>query len=392
MKYHRQIIFTVALIATFPTFAVGSFTLETLHSFAGGADGAVPDGTLLLHEGKLFGTTTAGGLSDAGTIYVVDPESGIETVVFAFSGSDGSFPNAALVFHRGSFYGTAAYGGTNNIGVVFKLNPDTAVQTVIYDFTSSVGEFPYSSLVSSCGDLYGTTGNGGDISQNGGYGLGAVFEVDEANDSVTLLEALELTTGIGPRGALVSEHDALYGTAADGGSTGGGTVFKIDSRTGVTSVVYNFGVGEDGAGPFAGVIVVDGKLYGTTVGGGTAGIGTVFKIDLATGSETVLHSFTGSEDGSFPYAKLLYHHGNLYGTTYGGGASNAGTVFRINPVSGAEEVLYSFSGPNDGANPYAGLVEYRGVLYGTATTGGVDGYGTIFVVFPERSAKDSESQ
>src|SRR5882724_10153447 len=122
------------------------------------------------------------------------------------------------------------------------------------------------------------------------------------------------------------------------------------------TVLYSFKGGTDGANPY-GSLVGDsaGNLYGTTLYGGTSGFGTVFKLDT-TGAETVLHSFTGVPDGRNPYAGLVRDAaGNLYGTTYYGGASNncfwgCGTVFVLD-TAGAETVLHSFMGFSDGANP-----------------------------------------
>jgi uncharacterized repeat protein (TIGR03803 family) len=145
------------------------------------------------------------------------------------------------------------------------------------------------------------------------------------------------------------------------------------------SVLHTFAGGADGSTPDGGVVVdAAGNLYGTTGAGGSSNSGTVFKIDAA-GTETVLHSFTGSADGKAPYAGLaLDSSGSLYGTTQLGGASNFGTVFKID-AAGAETVLHSFTGGADGKIPYAPVIrDSSGNLYGTTTTGGAAGYGTVF--------------
>jgi uncharacterized repeat protein (TIGR03803 family) len=147
-------------------------------------------------------------------------------------------------------------------------------------------------------------------------------------------------------------------------------------------VLYSFS-GSDGAYPYAGLIAdASGNLYGTTYFGGANGEGTVFKM-TPSGTETVLYSFSGS-DGAYPYAGLIADaSGNLYGTTHGGGANvsfgiDYGTVFKLTP-SGSETVLYSFSGSSDGGFPYAGLIaDASGNLYGTTYQGGADGFGTVF--------------
>jgi uncharacterized repeat protein (TIGR03803 family) len=137
----------------------------------------------------------------------------------------------------------------------------------------------------------------------------------------------------------------------------------------------------DGYAPYAGLINVNGTLYGTTVQGGaycTLGCGTVFSI-TTSGTETVLHSF-GPGDGEYPYAGLIDVNGTLYGTTLEGGAG-AGTIFSITP-SGTEKVLYGFAGEPNGFEPYAGLINVKGTLYGTTAAGGVDGDGTVFSLSP----------
>ena len=146
------------------------------------------------------------------------------------------------------------------------------------------------------------------------------------------------------------------------------------------SVVHNFTGGSDGGNPLGGFTIdAAGNLYGTTDAGGVYGAGTVFKM-THSGSEIVLYSFTGGTDGANPGASLLMDAaGNLYGTTFAGGAFGAGTVFTVSPYSGKEKVLYSFTGGTDGAGPEAGLaMDAAGFLYGTTTAGGSHGNGTVF--------------
>jgi uncharacterized repeat protein (TIGR03803 family) len=172
----------------------------------------------------------------------------------------------------------------------------------------------------------------------------------------------------------------FYGTASEGGITGGacggpgcGTVFKVD-QSGNETVVYSFAGPPDGATPLASLISdATGNMYGTTSQGGTANLGTVFKLDSA-GTETVLYSFTGEPDGAVPMAGLVRDPaGNFLGTTSAGGAAGAGTVFKVDS-SGKESVLYSFTGEADGSQPMAGLIlDEKGNAYGTTFAGGTSG-------------------
>jgi len=192
--------------------------------------------------------------------------------------------------------------------------------------------------------------------------------------------------GYGPWAGLIRiPIGELYGTTVGGGAYGYGTVFRVPSA-GQEIVLYNFGTQSgDGAYPYAGVIMdKKSNLYGTTWSGGADNAGTVFKL---TGmlEETVLYSFCSQEgcaDGAYPYAGVIMDKkSNLYGTTRSGGADNNGTVFKVTPT-GAETVLYSFCsqpGCSDGANPLAGVImDTKGNLYGTTPLGGANNNGTVF--------------
>lgn len=175
----------------------------------------------------------------------------------------------------------------------------------------------------------------------------------------------------------------FYGTTSEGGAHGAGVVFKISS-SGSESAIYSFTGGADGSTPQSGLLFYGGSLYGTTSAGGASGAGTVFAV-TPQGKETVLYSFTGGADGSGPQGGLVKDSaGNLYGTTFSGGASGNGAVFElIHPKSlgghWIERVLYSFGTGTDSANPVAGVtLDKSGNVYGTTSAGGTYGYGTVF--------------
>jgi len=196
----------------------------------------------------------------------------------------------------------------------------------------------------------------------------------------TILQSFQGSDGATPyAGVVMDRAHNLYGTTINGGAYGNGTVFKLGHRHDLT-VLYSFTGGSDGKWPYASVIRDRaGNLYGTTHSGGDYGNGTVFKLD-ASGNETVLHSFAGGSDGSVPLAGLIMDKaGNLFGTTYVGGTYNSGTAFKLDP-SGNETVLYAFTGDSDGGGPYAGslIMDAAGNLYGTTSSGGAYGLGTVF--------------
>ena len=268
------------------------------------------------------------------------------------------------------------------LAVAMVLVPAVAAQaqtlTVLYSFTGGAdGGYPVDngSLVrDAAGNLYGTTVYGGTGGCNTGYdsGCGTVFTVDTTGKE-TVLYSFTGIRGDGeyPSGGLVRDAAGnLYGTTDDGGAYGCGSVFMVD-KTGKETVLYSFcSAQNDGTYPGAGLLRdAAGNLYGTTAKGGASNAGTVFKLDKA-GKQTVLHSFTGGADGGVPYAGLIRDAaGNLYGTTAWGGTSDDGTVFKLD-TTGKETVLHSFKG-RDGENPYGGLVrDAAGNLYGTTYDGG----------------------
>ena len=361
-------------------------SFRPLYTFTGGVDGGQPIGGLIRDaEGNLYGTTCCGGAYGAGTVFMLD-KSGSEKVLYSFTGgADGDQPYASLIRDaKGNFYGTTYWGGVSTecngevrCGVVFKLDT-SGNETVLHAFTGTDGDGanPYDGLVrDGKGNLYGTTEFGGGSSACSG-GCGVVFGVNTAGKEAVLHRFSGGTDGAGPLEGLVRDGAGnLYGTTQWGGNLGPGTVFKLD-KTGKETVLYSFTGGTDGGQPLLGYLVRDakGNLYGTTTFGGTYGQGTVFKVDSAH-SETVIHSFSGGADGSYPYAGLvLDEEGNLYGTTNQGGASGYGTVFQVDKA-GKETVLHTFTGTGgDGASPYDDLLlDAKGNLYGTAADGGNSG-------------------
>ena len=346
---------------------------SVLYSFQGGADGGSPQSAVTLDPaGNLYGTSQ-------NNVYKIDT-AGQKTVLYSFPGGpEGGNPGAAGVTldAAGNLYGTTWLGGTYGAGNVFKVDP-SGVETVLYEFTGgSDGGSPESGVIrDSAGDLYGTTAEGGALN------YGAVFKISSTQVESVIYSFPSSADGENPWDATLIRDAAgnLYGTTINGGPANNGVVFGIDT-SGTESVLYSFSGGQDGGQPWAGVTLdAAGNLYGTTNEGGVAGMGVVFKVNAA-GQETVLHSFTGGADGAYPRGGVtLDAAGNIYGTTYSGGAANDGVVFKID-ATGAETVLYSFTGGADGANPCAGVIlDAAGNLYGTTFGGGTLNEGVVFEV------------
>jgi len=180
---------------------------------------------------------------------------------------------------------------------------------------------------------------------------------------------------------LVLSGNTLYGTACQGGSFGVGTVFSISTNGTVFRNLYSFTDGNDGGYPAADLVLSDTTLYGTTFDGGNSDAGTVFAINTNGTGFTNLYSFTDGSDGAGPQAGLILSGSVLYGTASQGGSSDYGTVFSINTNGTGFTILYSFAGyPEDGADPVSGLLLSGSTLFGTAQFGGNSDYGTVYAM------------
>jgi uncharacterized repeat protein (TIGR03803 family) len=335
-------------------------------------------------------------------------------VLHTFQGTDGAGPIGQLVRDAtGNLYGVAAIGGTGRCqsngqrigcGTAFKMNKSGRILWQ-HSFDGQNGNEPQAGLLRDiAGNLFGTTSDGGKVNNHlcpDLYGCGVVFQLDDAGKETILHKFTGTPDGYIPESLLVKDSAGnLYGTAYIGGVNGYGTVFMID-ETGKEMTLHNFKGGDDGCFPYPGVIRdTQGNLYGAAFNGGVSGscnngVGLIFKVDAA-GNKTTIYSFSGA-DGAYPDSVLILdQHGNLFGTTSGGGSSNAciggcGTVFELSPQQGgnwSEKVLYSFcSLPNcaDGEFPGSGPLarDPSGNLYGVTESGGTykNCNGTCGVIF-----------
>jgi len=375
----------------------GTYKERVLYSFFG-SYGEFPEASLIDVKGILYGTTAAGGnASDFGTAFSLDPRTGAVSVLHTFCSeqncTDGARPEAGLVDINGKLYGTTESGGATDWGTVFSLDPATGAETVIHSFCSrgncADGSFPLADLIAVGRELYGTTYYGGGAGCSD-YGCGTVFEIDlHTGREKVLYRFGGAPDGAAPHAGLIDVNGILYGTTEAGGSAGYGTVFSVDSSTDVETVLYSFLSGTDGAAPVADLVDVGGLLYGTTSEGGNTGCsldlgcGTVFSVNPDTGAETLIHVFADTPDGANPESGLINANGILYGTTASGGGGGklchfgCGTVFSIDPTTATETVLHSFCSGHrtclrNGTFPYSGLISVHGRLYGTTQSGGGD--------------------
>lgn len=347
-----------------------------------------------------------GGLACVAFLHIAKAEAGTERVVYSFcrqeNCTDGREPLAGLVNVHDTLYGTTVYGSKNGLGAgtVFSVNPQTGAERVVHVFRYLYkGVEPYAGLINVHGKLYGTT-------ENGGGGGGTVFSVNPRTGAENVVASFEGEAISYPYAGLIDVDGVLYGTTQQGGTDGWcannddgcGTVFSVDPKTGMAQVVHAFqNNNTDGQAPAAGLVDVDGTLYGTTVLEGAGAYnegdaGTVFSVNPKTGAEALVYSFCSQPycaDGANPLAGLINVHGILYGTTVNGGnrCSNGtcGTVFSFDPKTGTEKAVYSFCSQQncaDGRNPVASLVDVGGVLYGTTRGDFPNGIGNVFAVTP----------
>jgi uncharacterized repeat protein (TIGR03803 family) len=266
--------------------------------------------------------------------------------------------------------------------------------TVIHSFEEDEGEYPSTDLVLDAeGNLYGTTVEGGD------FGGGTIFQLSRAGDTWTHTVLYNFTgqaDGGQPYGGVTLDAQGnLYGTAVIGGSggicaeDGCGVAYKL-AKSGESwsfSVIHDFTGGDDGSGPGAGLTIdANGNLYGMTPTGGTYGLGVIFELSpLQNGAYalTVIHTFTGGSDGGAASAGrlLLDDAGNLYGVATVGGAYGQGVVFTLASAGGSWDftTLYAFKGQPDAGSPYGGLIfDNAGNLYGTTYYEGANDLGTVY--------------
>ena len=360
-------------------------------------------GALVLSGNTLYGATTQGGASGGGTVFAINTGGTGFKVLHAFTAldngtnSDGSYAqdffmngtyysveqNPGLVLSDGTLFGTTASGGIWGGGTVFAVNINGSGFTNLHSFnpTNSDGHYPLGGLVLSGHRLYGTTGLYGTAPP------GNVFTIGTDGTGFTNVHTFSYSDGVGPNGLTLS-GDTLFGTTYVGGgspfSTPYGTVFSLQADGTNFKVLYNFSNGSDGD-PRLGVVVSGGNVYGSTPG-------LLFKVSADGAGFWVLHRFENT--GGLGPSALIVSGNTLYGTTLGSGSAGGGTLFAVNTDGTGFTNLYTFTPASpsggfspfsytnsQGANPAGELVLSGTTFYGTTQIGGSGGSGTVFKIF-----------
>jgi uncharacterized repeat protein (TIGR03803 family) len=386
-------------------FEVGSGTgaINSIASFDRNTDGLEPMGSIAVDgSGNLYGATLGGWGDSAGTLFeVAGAADGTGTITtlpittLATMTYDGSTPSGAIALDTaGNLYGTSEDGYENADGTVFEVTAGATTASTAAWFDDAVKDhYPASILVRDpSGNLFGTVGGGT-------YGCGAVIEVAAGTGVVTTLASFNGFNGAGPDTLAQDSNGNLFGTTEYGGpgfdpnqtevNTGYGTVFEVARNSGAITSLATFDNGNGntstGAEP-EGALAMDtsGNLYGTTYTGGANDEGTVFEVARGTRAITTLVSFDSANTGAGPTSGVvlaLDTSGNLFGTASYGGANSEGTVFEVTRAGGDNlTVLASFNDAlGTGTDPEGALaIDTSGNLYGTAKGGGGAGLGTIF--------------
>ena len=350
---------------------------QLLHSFAGGtSDGASPVGGLAVSGSTLYGTTERGGSSGDGTVFSISTSGTGYGLLHSFSGSDGVSPDGPLVINGSSIYGTTDGNGDGIWGSVFAMNTSGSGFQTLHTFSVSDGAYA-SNLVLSGSTLYGTTG------EYGPNGQGTLFSVGTSGTSFTTLHSFPSATGDGEDPTVLAlSGSTLYGTTEEGGSAGDGTVFAISTAGTGYQTLLSLGTASDGAGPSGGVTLSGSTIYGVTGSGGSSNDGTIYSENASGTGYQVLYNFVNFQtNGAYPSGPLLLVGSTLYGTTSSGGADGDGTIFSINTNGTNFQILHSFTDTSgDGDDPDGGLALSGSTLYGTTDGGGSAGYGSIFSI------------
>ena len=381
------IVLTFAVALPFSTPAANAQTYSVLYNFGlkrgdplvPAFPGAIAQG----RDGNLYSTGEEGGANNLGAVFKITPE-GKLTELYSFDGTHGSLPTSGLTLATGgSFYGTTLAGGTSNQGVVFRITPGGAL-TVLHNFSSGSDGFVAEGapVEGTGGNFYGTTVSGGNQTACSG-GCGTVYKITSSGTFSTLYQ-FDVTHGSGPNAPLIQGTDGnFYGSTVGGGAYGHGTIFRI-TPGGKLTVIHSLLSGANGRPVMAPLTDgSDGYFYGTAKGGGFYGKGTVFRI-TSQGKLNVIHEFHDT-DGINPSGGLVQAtDGNFYGTASAGGVFGFGTIYEITP-QGTFSVLHDFDGPS-GSEPAPLLQHTSGVVFGDTAQGGSasgcsgDGCGVFYML------------
>jgi uncharacterized repeat protein (TIGR03803 family) len=312
-----------------PSNVAATYSID--HIFTGNPDGENPrHDAMTLFNGKLFGTTLQGGTGNTGIIFSIVPNESSYAVLTNLAKATGDEPHSCFVVVNTILYGMTESGGDNDGGVIFSFDPSTLNYQSVYSFEKPTGHEPHGRLTLDPNGttLYGMTRKGG----SSGYGV--VFSVDTSGSNYQVLHDFASGPSDGAttdHGYVVQSDNWLYGMTTNGGPSNNGVIFKLTTDGQTFVPLHLFGATRhDGKNPYGSLLLVGSQLYGTTANGGDYGMGTLFVINTDGTGYARLHSFGSTRhEGVKPIDNVILVNGALYGMTTEGGDSDQGTIFKV---------------------------------------------------------------
>lgn len=346
------------------------------------ATGGSPKGSLLLYNNKFYGLAADYGINGGGALFEWDPATNVYTKKFDFNGNGtypGNAPQNSLRLMNGKMYGTTQQGGASNLGVVFEWDPVTNTAVKLFELNGPNGWGFYNNVTPYNNKLYC-------ISHQGGTnGYGALYVIDPAlpyGSNTTIIKQLDFAGGgTGNNCEMIVYNNKLYGTMYQGGSDFSGTLFELDPATNTFTKLVDFVYNTSGRGPMGKLVQNGSKFLGLCSSGGTNGTGTIYEWDPA--NPTVLTNKASFKANTYsealnPGSTLAYANSKFYGVTFNGGFVNQGNLFEYDYTTNTLTTKLNFNAAENGRIPYGKPVLLDGKLYGTCYQGPQEIFGTPY--------------
>ncbi len=352
-------------------------------------DGAFPEGGVTVSGTTIFGTASSGGAHAYGTIWSFDTSTGIFTNLHDFAGgSDGIHPYGGLAVSGTVVFGTASAGGAKNSGTIWSFDTSSDTFKKLHDFFGPEGNSPLGGVAVSGKTVFGTASEAGAHGGPCTFGCGTIWSFDTSSDTFKKLHDFSaIPDGANPFGGVAVSGTTIFGTAREGGahdcahSIGCGTTWSFDTSSDTFTKLHDFDEVLDGHWPEGGVALSGTTVFGTAFGGGANGHGTIWSFESSSDTFTKLHDFNFFPDGTSPLGGVAVSGSTIFGTAPAGGFggdNENGTVWSFDTSSETFTKLHDFNLVRDGSRPYGGVAVSDTTVVGTAREGGAYGDGTIW--------------
>jgi uncharacterized repeat protein (TIGR03803 family) len=362
------------LVLSSSLFTYCTAQISTIENFTG-TNGELPNGSLIISNGTLYGVTSYGGAHNVGCIFSVDAAGGNYKDMYDFNNTLGANPQGSLITVGNKLYGMATYGGANSVGCVFSIDTNGTNYKDLWDFNSpgTNGEYPDGSLLYVNGLLFGMTNEGG-VNADGN-----IFSIDTNGSNYKDLWDFSSASSNGeyPIGSLITSGGVLYGMTYDGGNFDSGCVFSIDTNGSHYKNMLDFNGPNKGMYPYGDLVLSGKTLFGMTYGGGANDSGCIFSIDTNGANYKDLTDFNRAK-GYYPEGSLTLVNNLLYGMARtGAGLNDSGCIFSIDTAGTDFNDVFDFNGVN-GEYPTGNVALSGTTLYGMTPDGGTGNDGVVF--------------